>query len=37
MLIFYLVPEYPGHERGIEWEQMDVAWDQSEARQGKSQ
>lgn len=37
MLSFDLVPEFSGRERGIEWEQMEVALDQSEARQGESQ
>ena len=32
MLIFYLVPEFLGHERGMKGEQMDVAWSHSKAK-----
>lgn len=31
MLIFYLVPEFLGHAKGIQREQMDVAWNHSKA------
>lgn len=31
MLIFYLVTEFLGHEKGIQQEQMDVAWNHSKA------